>query len=104
MALDSGDVVRLARLARLSMTPDETDSLVHDLAKILEYVHSLNQVDTRNTLPLTHPHAGAGSSWREDVSEPGLNRQVVLEQAPAVQGPYFRVPAVVEETGDEADA
>ena len=46
------DVRRVAELAHLELTPDETASMLHDLNAILNYVAELNELDTVGVMPL----------------------------------------------------
>ena len=41
---------RVAELAHLELTPEETQSMLHDLNAILEHVAQLNELDTTSSL------------------------------------------------------
>lgn len=93
------DVERVAELAHLQLTPDETGAMLHDLNAILDYVAELNELDTAGVLPLaqvTELMDAAGGGLRGDVIEPSLNRSEVLAQAPETDGVFFKVPKVIE--------
>jgi len=93
------DVERVAELAHLQLTPDETGAMLHDLNAILDYVAELNELDTAGVLPLaqvTELMDAAGGGLRGDVIEPSLNRSKVLAQAPETDGVFFKVPKVIE--------
>ena len=93
------DVERVAELAHLQLTPDETGALLHDLNAILEYVAELNELDTAGVLPLaqvTELMDATGGGLRSDVVEPSLNRAIVLAEAPETDGVFFKVPKVIE--------
>lgn len=89
------EVLRVARLARLSPSPAEAEALVHDLDKILGYVALLDEVDITNVEPTAHAVALA-SGLRDDVVKPGLDRDEVLAAAPASREGGFSVPKVLE--------
>jgi aspartyl-tRNA(Asn)/glutamyl-tRNA(Gln) amidotransferase subunit C len=94
------DVKRVAELAHLELTPDESDNMVHDLNEILEYVAQLNELDTSSVAPLAQvtelESAESANSLREDVVKPSLNRGVVMAEAPETDQAFFRVPKVIE--------
>jgi aspartyl-tRNA(Asn)/glutamyl-tRNA(Gln) amidotransferase subunit C len=93
------DVERVAELARLELTPEETGTMLHDLNAILEYVAELNELDTKGVAPLaqvTELMDVGGGGLRGDVIEPSLNRAQVLAEAPETNGVFFKVPKVIE--------
>lgn len=94
------DVKRVAELAHLELTPDETQSLVHDLNAILDHVAQLNELDTSSVAPLVQlselEGAGGESSLRRDVVLPSLDRATVMREAPQTDQVFFKVPKVIE--------
>ena len=94
------DVERVAELAHLELTPDETPRMLHDLNAILDNVAELNELDTSGVTPLAQVSelgntAGAGA-LRADLPLPSLDRAVVLAQAPETDQVFFKVPKVIE--------
>jgi aspartyl-tRNA(Asn)/glutamyl-tRNA(Gln) amidotransferase subunit C len=94
------DVARVAELAHLKLTSDETGSMVQDLNAMLEYVAQLNELDTNSVAPLAQVSElegafGAGS-LREDGVKPSISRAAVTSQAPETDGVFFKVPKVIE--------
>ncbi len=94
------DVGRVAELAHLELTAEESGHMVHDLNAILDYVDELNQLDTKGVIPLAQVSelegAGGASSLRPDVKVPSLDRAAVMTQAPETDGVFFKVPKVIE--------
>ena len=94
------DVERVAELAHLKLTPDETGSMMQDLNAILDYVAQLEELDTNSVVPLAQVSelegAGGAGSLREDVVKPSLSRAEVMSQAPETDGAFFKVPKVIE--------
>jgi aspartyl-tRNA(Asn)/glutamyl-tRNA(Gln) amidotransferase subunit C len=88
-------VRRIARLANLALTEDETGRFASQLEKILEYVHKLNELDTRG-VPETAHALPLQNVWREDRVTPGLEREAALSGAPDPQDGCFRVPRIIE--------
>ena len=94
------DVARVAELANLELTPDESVHMLKDLNAILDYVAELSQLDTAAVLPLAqvselHPGAIA-PPLRPDIPVPCLDRAAVMAQAPESDGRFFKVPKVIE--------
>jgi len=93
------DVARVAELARLELTPEETAGMQRDLNAILDYVAELNELDTKNVVPLAQVSelAGSGAATpRPDVHQPSLPRGLVMAQAPETDKVFFKVPKVIE--------
>ena len=78
------DVKRVAELAHLELTPDEIQSMQHDLNAILDHVAQLSELDTTSVAPLAQiselDGSDAGSSLRQDLVRPSLDRSVVMSQ------------------------
>jgi aspartyl-tRNA(Asn)/glutamyl-tRNA(Gln) amidotransferase subunit C len=94
------EVQRVAELAHLELTPDETGGMLTDLNAILDYVAELNELDTAGVTPLAQvselgDSAGA-STLRADKVQPSLDRAAVLLQAPESDQVFFKVPKVIE--------
>ena len=92
-------VRKLAALAHLALTDEESVSLTGDLERILEYAESLQSIDTEGVAPSSHALLekgleGEGSS-REDEPRPGLDRERLLELAPDAGDGLFKVPRVL---------
>jgi aspartyl-tRNA(Asn)/glutamyl-tRNA(Gln) amidotransferase subunit C len=94
------DVERVAELAHLKLTSDETGNMVHDLNAILDYVAQLNELDMSVVTPLAQVSelngAGAANSVRQDILRPSLSRADVMSQAPESDQAFFKVPKVIE--------
>jgi aspartyl-tRNA(Asn)/glutamyl-tRNA(Gln) amidotransferase subunit C len=86
-------VDHVARLARLSLSPEERATFARQLDEILAYAESIQALDTSGVPPMSH--AGTAPVFREDVPRPGLDRATVLSQAPDPAETLFRVPRVL---------
>jgi aspartyl-tRNA(Asn)/glutamyl-tRNA(Gln) amidotransferase subunit C len=89
------EVERIARLAMLSLSPREKVKFTRQLNLILQYMEQLNQVDTSETEPMSHP-LGLTNVFREDEVRPSLPVEEALKNAPDKSGNYFRVPKVIQ--------
>src|ERR1700722_11429337 len=94
------DVKRVADLAHLELSTEETSGMVHDLNAILDHVVQLSKLDTDSVAPLSQVSelegAGGASALREDAVRPSLDRAAVMAGAPATDGAFFKVPKVIE--------
>ena len=93
--LTRANVERIAALAHLDLTEDETELFTRQLAQILEYAERLQEVDTDAVTVTWHPGTTV-SSLRPDVLRPSLTREDALANAPdATPDGLFRVPKVI---------
>jgi aspartyl-tRNA(Asn)/glutamyl-tRNA(Gln) amidotransferase subunit C len=94
MAQVTVDVVEhVARLARLSLTPEEKERFARELQEILSYAETIQALDTESVEPMSH--AAATGALRDDDPRPGLDRERVLAEAPDAEAGLFRVPRVI---------
>lgn len=95
-AIDREQVLKVAKLARLTLRDDEVPVVTAQLAKVLEHIAQLSEVDTTGI----EPTAQVGVDrlpLRPDVPHEPLSREVVFAQAPEIAGGGFVVPSFVEE-------
>lgn len=95
MSLEQNDVEKIAHLARLAVSEDESASLSTDLSRILDLVAVMEQVDTDGVEPMAHP-LHMSQRLREDrVSEENI-REKVQKIAPSTENGLYLVPKVIE--------
>lgn len=86
-------VASVARLARLSLTPEERARFARELEAIVAWADSLQALDTSTAPPL---QLGAGgSALRADTPGVCLSREQALAEAPDAAEGLFRVPRVI---------
>jgi aspartyl-tRNA(Asn)/glutamyl-tRNA(Gln) amidotransferase subunit C len=90
------DIAKVARLARIGLTPEELAHYEQQLQVILEHAARVQALPTEGVAPTAHPLPMV-NAFRADEVEPTLDREEVLSQAPDRQGPYFRVPPFLDE-------
>jgi aspartyl-tRNA(Asn)/glutamyl-tRNA(Gln) amidotransferase subunit C len=95
--LTRDEVAKVALLGRLKLSAEELDRMTDQLARILEYVEILNEVDTENVEPMAHA-IELHDVFREDVPVPSLTREDALSNAPKTDGRCFLVPQILEGT------
>ena len=87
-------VVKVSRLARLDVTPDEVQRITMQMAGMLEHFADIDTLDLSGIEPMTQPYP-LSNVFREDVVITGLDREEVLANAPAAEDGRFRVPPIV---------
>jgi len=93
-AMDYAQVTRIAELARLALSDQETAAMAGQLTKILDYIGQLNRLDTSAVKPTTNP-IELGDVFRDDVVCPSLPTELALANAPATDGAFFIVPRII---------
>ena len=89
--ISEDDVRHVARLARLYLEPDEAGRMTSELAKILDHIAKIGELDLSDVAPTAHVLA-VTDVVRPDKPRPGLSRDDALRNAPAVTDDCFRVP------------
>lgn len=85
---------KVARLARLDLTPDEITRLTSQLDGMLEHFADIDALDLADVEPMTQPYPLV-NVMRDDVVVPSLDRDEVLAAAPAAEDGRFRVPPII---------
>ena len=107
MKVSEKDVLYVADLANLELTPEERARMVRDLNSILEYMDRLNQLDTAGVPPMAQVSDRYGAPQKEgtvkfeyamraDAVGECLDRRLALANAPDSDGAFFKVPKVIE--------
>lgn len=96
MQLDKIKVQKVAKLANLSLTPQEEEKFASQLSKILGYIEELNSVDTSNVEP-TFNVIDKSNVLREDMDELGLSQEEALSNAPSGKDGFFVTKGIFKE-------
>lgn len=88
------DVVKVAKLARLDLAPDEIERTTQQLDGMLEHFADMDALDLEHVLPMTQPYP-LHNVFRDDVVMPGLDHDEVLAAAPQAEDGRFRVPPII---------
>lgn len=68
MSLSNEQLMHVAKLARLQVTPEELPDFAKKINEILAYVEQLQEVDLSDVPEMQHA-AGLNNVWREDEVE-----------------------------------
>lgn len=96
--VDKELVKKIAKLARITLTDKEVEKYSSQLARIIDYVEQLNELDTSSIEPLSHVQ-GVVNFFRDDVVKKSLDIDEVLKNAPETEGNFFKVPGVIKRNG-----
>jgi len=95
MSLTPDDVRKVARLARLLVAEDDIAPTLDTLNRTLALVEQMRAVRTAGIEPMAHAHE-MSLRLREDLVTETDEREVLMANAPAVEGGLFLVPRVIE--------
>jgi aspartyl-tRNA(Asn)/glutamyl-tRNA(Gln) amidotransferase subunit C len=85
----------VAALAKLELSQEEKEKAKTDLGSILEYMTTMNELDTEGIQPLSHVFP-IHNVFRDDEVLNGPDRDSLLQNAPAKKDGCFMVPKTVE--------
>jgi len=95
MEFDKKKLLKLGKLARISIKDDKLDSLGEDLNSILKFVDQLQEIKTDQVDPTSNSLEQKLLS-REDIVEKINEAEDVLENAPEQEMNFYVVPKVIE--------
>jgi aspartyl-tRNA(Asn)/glutamyl-tRNA(Gln) amidotransferase subunit C len=95
MSLSLDDVSRIARLARIEISPAEAERTRDQLNGILSFVEQLQAVNTDGIAPLAHA-VDVVQRLRPDAVTESDRRDVFQAIAPETEAGLYLVPKVIE--------
>ena len=95
MGLSKEELAHVALLSRLELSDEMAEKTAAQLSQILDYIAKLDELDTSDVEPMSHPGA-LSSVFRDDVPTGSLPREEATRNAPAEVEGFFRVPRVIE--------
>lgn len=99
MALTPQDITRIAHLARLELSGDESARMLGTINDFFSIVAQMQAVDTCGVTPLSHPLAAierVALRLEDDIVTEPNRRDEYLANAPAAERGLFLVPRVIE--------
>ena len=91
------EVIKIAGLAKLSLSEDEIEKHTHQMNQMLDYMDQINELDLEEVEPLSHVLDQVNVT-REDKPALSLRRDDALKNAPKADGEHFIVPTVVKKS------
>lgn len=81
-------------LAKLELSAQEKEAAKSDMEKMLDYIDTLNELDTSGVEPMSHVFP-VHNVFREDVVTNGDNQEQTLANAPLRKEDRFEVPKTI---------
>ena len=78
-------------LAKLELSEEEKEQAKKDMANMLDYIETLNELDTSGVEPMSHVFP-VNNVFREDVVTNEDDRDEILANAPEAKDGAFVVP------------
>ena len=95
MEFDKKSLLKLGKLARISISDDKLNNLSKDLNSILEFVDQLKEIKTDQADP-TSNSLNQKLEVRDDKVDTKNSTEDILENAPEKEMDFFVVPKVIE--------
>ena len=93
--LSKKELQNLAKLSHLQLDEEESDALVLELSKVLEYFSSLQEIDTKNVKISGHP-LKIVNTYRADKISDSMKTEDVLKNAPQRNKNFFKIKKVLD--------
>ena len=90
--IERGDVLHVARLARLRLSAHEVERMAGELSSVLDHIEKISELDLDGVEPTSHV-VPLENVLREDTPRPSLPPERALADAPAPAEGGFGVPS-----------
>jgi aspartyl-tRNA(Asn)/glutamyl-tRNA(Gln) amidotransferase subunit C len=94
MQVDREQVLKIAKLARLEITPAELEKMTGSLNQVVEYMNMLKGIDLKDVEPMLAVDTSS-RPLREDEVKPSLDKEKTFRNAPEVNLDHFSIPKVI---------
>lgn len=95
MKITKETVEYVAHLSRLELDPQEIDLYTLQIDSILQYMDSLNALDTNGVEPTSHP-VPVQCVMRDDAQKTSFTSEESVGNAPERIDTFFKVPPIIE--------
>lgn len=95
-SLSRDDVLHVAKLAKLTLTPNEITKFQEQLSKIVDYVSKLSEVDTSNLEPTSQTTGLENVFRKDDVKPTSFTQDEALSGTDKTHNNYFAVDVVLD--------
>jgi len=95
MTISKERILKIANLSKISISEDQIEKLEVEISSILNWVETLNEVDTENIEPMSNSLTNF-LQMREDIVNDGEKGSEILSNSPAEDKNFFVVPKVIE--------
>ncbi|MBI3273570.1 MAG: Asp-tRNA(Asn)/Glu-tRNA(Gln) amidotransferase subunit GatC [Candidatus Colwellbacteria bacterium] len=98
MPITTQDVLHIAKLARIKLTPEEVEKFTSELSTILQFIEKLKELDTTEVPPVRGGSLLINQK-REDIqmdSNLEQKQEVLLQMVPHKEKEWVKVKAIFE--------
>ena len=95
MSLSKSDIEKLAVLARINISDEESQLVTERLSTVLDLVDELQAQNTEGVTPMAHPMDAIQTLRSDEITEAN-QRQTLMSNAPAAESGLFLVPKVID--------
>ena len=95
MTIDLKTVKHISKLSRISIDDNKAKKLSKDLNSIFSFIEKLDELDTKNTEPLTSIAETTLKLRKDEIKSENI-REDILKNSPDKNKDFFVVPKVVE--------
>ncbi len=92
--IDKKVIVQTAKLARITLSDEDISVYWDQVARILEYIEKLKELDVTGVEPFVHP-GKSENVLRSDSITQSLKPEESLKNAPERTGDYFTTPKII---------
>jgi len=93
--MDKKTIIKIANLAKLEIKDDKLNDIASSLEKILNLVDEMNDVDTDNVTPMSHP-LNLKQELRKDEVKETNQRDLFQKDNENTDNGYYKVPKIID--------
>ena len=93
--MDKKTIIKIANLAKLEIKDDKLNDIASSLEKILNLVDEMNDVDTDDVTPMSHP-LNLKQELRKDEVKEVNQRDLFQEGNENTDNGYYKVPKIID--------
>lgn len=97
MTLTKSNVIHIAKLAKLFLSPQEIEKFRRQLSEVLDYINELNEIDTKGIEPTSQTTGLLNVTGKDEISPTNsLTLEQALSGTEETYNGYFKVKAVIK--------
>lgn len=94
MTITRETIQQTAKLARLSLSAESLDLFTKKASAIIDYIHTLNELDCSSVEPTSHALTSA-TPLRDDVATPFSQPSNIVNESADSESNLYKVPKVI---------
>ena len=96
MKISEDTLKNISQLSKLNIADSMKEKISKELESILLMVDKMNEVDTEQIEPMSHP-LNEAQNLREDIISKDIDRDEYIKNAPHSHDGYYLSPKVIEQ-------